>query len=42
MWPNPQETADLAKFNEETLNEILYFLCTAIDQISSLMREKTG
>ena len=26
MWPNPQETADLAIFTEEILNEKLHFL----------------
>ena len=26
MCPNPQDTADLATFTEEILNEILYFL----------------
>ena len=24
MWPNPQETADLIIFTEETLNEIFF------------------
>ena len=28
MWPNPQETADLVIFTEETLNGRLYFLCS--------------
>ena len=27
MWPNPQETADLVTFTEETLNEKIHFLC---------------
>ena len=26
MWPNPQETADLVTFTEETLNGKLHFL----------------
>ena len=29
MWPNPQETADLATFTEEILNGKLHFLCSA-------------
>ena len=28
MWPNPQETADLVTFTEETLNRKLHFLCS--------------
>ena len=28
MWPNPQETADLATFTEENLNGKLHFLCS--------------
>ena len=28
MWPNPQETADLVTFTEETLNGKLHFLCS--------------
>ena len=28
MWPNPQETADLVTFTEETLDGKLYFLCS--------------
>ena len=28
MWPNSQETADLVKFTEETLNGKLQFLCS--------------
>ena len=28
MWPNPQETADLATFTEEILNRKLCFLCS--------------
>ena len=28
MWPNPQETADLASFTEEILNGKLHFLCS--------------
>ena len=27
MWPNPQETPDLATFTEEILNGKLHFLC---------------
>ena len=27
MWPNPQESADLVKFTEETLDGKLHFLC---------------
>ena len=30
MWPNPQETADLVKFTEETLNGKLHFLCSQV------------
>ena len=26
MWPNPQETADLVTFTEESLNEKVHFL----------------
>ena len=26
MWPNPEETADLVTFTEETLNGKLHFL----------------
>ena len=28
MWPNPQESADLALFTEGILNGKLYFLCS--------------
>ena len=28
MWPNPQETDDLATFAEETLNGKLHFFCS--------------
>ena len=28
MWPDPQESADLVTFTEETLNGKLYFLCS--------------
>ena len=28
MWPNSQETADLATFTEEILNAKLHFLCS--------------
>ena len=28
MWPNPQETADLATFTEEIINRKLHFLCS--------------
>ena len=28
MWPNPQETADLATVTEEILNGKLNFLCS--------------
>ena len=28
MWPNPQESADLVTFTEETLNAKLQFLCS--------------
>ena len=28
MWSNPQETADLVTFTEETLNGKLHFLCS--------------
>ena len=28
MWQNPQETADLARFTEETLNGKLHYLCS--------------
>ena len=28
MWPNPQETADLATIIEEILHEKLHFLCS--------------
>ena len=28
MWQNPQDTADLVTFTEETLNEKLHFLCS--------------
>ena len=28
MWPNPQETTDLATFTEEILSGKLYFLCS--------------
>ena len=27
MWPNPQQTEDLAIFAEEILNEKLHFFC---------------
>ena len=30
MWPNPQETEDLATFTEEILNGNLYFLCSVL------------
>ena len=30
MWPNPQETVDLAIFTKEILNEILHFLCSGV------------
>ena len=30
MWPNPQETADLVTFTEETLNGKRHFLWSAI------------
>ena len=29
MWPNPQETADLVTFTEETLQGKFHFLCSA-------------
>ena len=29
MWPNPQETADLITFTEETFNRKLHFLWIA-------------
>ena len=35
MWPNPQETADLVTFTEETLNGKLHFLCSAYAQVSN-------
>ena len=28
MWPNLQETADLATFSEKIFNEKLHFLCS--------------
>ena len=28
MWPNPQETADLATFTEEIFNGKLHILCS--------------
>ena len=28
MWPDQQETANLVKFTEEILNEIVHFLCS--------------
>ena len=31
MWPNPQETANLVTFTEETLNEKLQFLWIVAD-----------
>ena len=30
MWPNPQETADLATFTEEFLNGKLHFCAVAM------------
>ena len=30
MWPNPQISADLVTFTEETLNRKLHFLCSGI------------
>ena len=30
MWPNPQETADLAPVTEEILIEKLHFLCSEL------------
>ena len=30
MWPNPQISADLVTFTEETLNRKLHFLCNGI------------
>ena len=34
MWPNSQETTDLATFTEEILNEKLYFLCSVAIGVS--------
>ena len=34
MWPNPQETADLVTFTEETVNGKLYFLCSVTDKLN--------
>ena len=31
MGPDPQETVDWVIFNEENLNEKLYFLCSVLD-----------
>ena len=33
MWPNPQETAELVAFTEETPNGKLHFLCSDIEKI---------
>ena len=30
MWPDPQETADLVIFTEESLNGKLHFLCSVL------------
>ena len=35
MWPNPQETADLVTFTEETLNEKLHFSCGAVYKVET-------
>ena len=39
MWPNPQETADLATLTEEILNEKLHFLCN-VDSHESYGKSK--
>ena len=36
MWPNPQETAHLATFTEETLHGKLHFLCSELKEGSEL------
>ena len=35
MWPNPQETADLATFTEEILNGKLHFLWNAWTEVNA-------
>ena len=34
MWPNSQETTDLATFTEEILNGKLHFLCSVTIGVS--------
>ena len=42
MWPNPQETADLATFTEEILNGKLHFLGSLLDPVEDLWRNVFG
>ena len=35
MWLNPQDTADLVTFTEESLNGKLHFLCSAVENLFS-------
>ena len=37
MSPNPQETAELVTFIEETINEKLHFLCSVYSQYSQVL-----
>ena len=43
MWPNPQETADLVTFTEESLDGKLHFLCTVYwRSLSRIISENLG
>ena len=39
MWPNPQKTADLFTFTEETLNRKLRFLCSVSPETIKISNE---
>ena len=36
MWPNPQDTADLATFTKEIFNGKLHFLCSGVSRITGI------
>ena len=36
MWPNPQETVEMATFTEEILNRKLHFLCSDMWEYSRI------
>ena len=41
MWPDPQETADLVTFTEETLNG-KQFLCSELDVTATMLFKNLG